>query len=587
MAKQFLPQNRDWKQRNDGSGTIRGSYNVDFDAERGKVRVSKPLRKIFDENETFAGGGNSFDGYVAKFNSFPYDGSDAYFALADHIFYTTQTDSDLLDESNWLNDGQSDTPSVNNEQTDSVVFDSNLLVIDGDDIAAYEDDGITSSWDASWWQSTIGGSSGVNFKFLIVGEDNNLYILTENSKVYRVSPSGTRTESGQGTLDFSATEYTFTCVGKNSTRLFIGFSDGETGRGGVVEWDMGATTLTANRVHKLSSIPKCIATWDDLVIAVMSDGKIKYFDGTRFVDYTGMKLPKIDGVYDNFIHPNGWAIIDNYPHFLIKGTEFIEGRNNAFDKDTKTSTTFPSAVYCLDPEVGFYPRFALTNNNDTQTHYHLPAVHDVGALYSLPSSFTKFLASYEIYTGNESADVLGVVAYYDTQNTNDSKGWLMFTDVEKSSVSKNIELVHRMLESGCSMRAFYQEKEEDEQNASGVWNNTTHFHTTDTLVIDDKWVGWVKTGNGAGQLLRVDSVETSTNTTIVKFKDPNTFVSLNDEANIQFLKFRWMGDIDTTTVDYHTLTFPSASKTRKMRLLLELTQAAGTTTELDYAVYET
>ena len=61
MAKRFLPADRQWTQPNDGGGTLKGTFNVDFEADRGKVRVSKPVLQLFDENNSFSGAGEPFD----------------------------------------------------------------------------------------------------------------------------------------------------------------------------------------------------------------------------------------------------------------------------------------------------------------------------------------------------------------------------------------------------------------------------------------------------------------------------------------------------------------------------------------------
>src|SRR5690606_6790176 len=82
-----------------------------------------------------------------------------------------------------------------------------------------------------------------------------------------------------------------------------------------------------NRIHKMGAQAVwCIAIWNDTPIAVLSNGKVKYFNGASFVDFPGAQFPIGDGqLTEEFIHPNGWAIIDDLPHFLAKGSRLTDG----------------------------------------------------------------------------------------------------------------------------------------------------------------------------------------------------------------------------------------------------------------------
>ena len=596
MAKEYLPQNRQWTQRNDGTGTLSGTFGVDFEADRGKVRVSKPVLRLFDQNtdiDRYDDGfvtnnnGEKLDRVAQSFVTFDGD----FYALANVPYYSGRailgTSSDALDVDKWRAIESTNAPDSTGA---GIVWNGKLMVIDNGISAGIIRAGATDNTWSTYWANgaTINKTSG-RIDFIHPAPDGNMYVLDEDNYVHRVKPNDTAdfadasSPANQGTLDFSDRDIAFTCVNSNATRMFIGFSNNSNSRGGVIEWDLSANSVSANRVHDLSAAPRCLAVWDDLIIAVMSDGSFKYFNGSSFVDYEGVQLPKIEGKYDDdFIHPNGWDIIDNMPHFLIKGGKSIEG-SNSYSRDIEANLNFPSAVYCLDPQVGLYPRFALTNNTGTQSGYGVPAVAEVGALKSIDKEFSAFFASFEVYTA-ENVDI-AVIAYHDESNGNDSRGWILYNDIERTQTSKNIEMLHRVLKSGNVIKAYYQEYEEDDQIVDGVWGSTTEFHTTDTVDVDDKWLAWVKAGDGAGQFLRVDSVSGET-TKVIKFKDTNTYANLNDFGVIQFVKFRYFGQADKTTTDFHTLAFPSGAKTRKVKVLYELTQAAGTVNELDYSIYE-
>ena len=595
MAKEYLPAGRQWTQRNDGTGTIKCAYNVDLYTNRGSARVSKPLLRVFDTNtaiDKFDDGiistnnGEKIDRVAQSFVKYSGD----YYALANVPYYTDAIASgaEYFDVDNW----QSDESAIAPDGTGAgVVWDDKLIVEDNSSGFGRLDAYDGSDWTAWFGTGATPHSESIgNILFMQPSQDGNLYILDENNYVHKLEPDDTRQmadDGDAGTLDFSSEPYEFTCVGDNSTRLFIGFENTSTSRGGIIEWDRSPTSRTANRIHQLGAIPRVICVWNDMVITILSNGKIKYFNGSNFVDYDGFRLPKIEGKYDDdFIHPNGWAIIDDMPHFLIKGSKSISG-SSSFDKDTQTDLDFPSAVYCLDPQVGLYPRFALTNNLDAQTEFSSPAVNNVGALYALEENESKFFASYEVYTTNSTANAVTLIAYHDEAVSNAGKGFILFESVGRMQNTKNIELIHRLLPTNGQIRAFYQEYDTDEQIIDGAWASTTQFNTTDAIDVDDKWLAWVKVGNGAGQFLRVEASNTDNPTNVILFKDANTYASASDFGVLHFVKFRHFGTIDGNTLDYHTLTLPSEARSRKVKLLLELSQGAGEVTEIDYGIIDT
>lgn len=588
----MLPRERKFIQSNDGGGTISASYAIDLHENNGKVRVSKPTAVIFDSSTDIDEKdgasvspdiGNKIDKSASSI--LRYSGRFCAFAFDPYLTKASADSlgSDVLDVDSWY---QEDSTNAPDSGGDAVVWNGKIIAIDNTVSA-----GFLKAYNGSSWSTYLGTGGTISnamprIDFIQVSEDGNLYVVDELNYVHRIKPDNTAEfgdDGDQGTLDFSARPYEITCTGSNSTRLFIGYRNTYTNKGGIIEWDMSATSLTANKVHKLSSIPRCLPTKDDVQYAVMSDGTIKYFNNIQFVNYSGMRLPKISGRYaEDFIHPNGWDVKDDMLHLLIKGGV---SNDDSFIADSTAELNFPSAIYCVDPDVGVYPRYSLTSNIGTQQQYGSAAVYSVGALRNLETDYAGFFASYTLYTGDSASDINSVLAYVDEENSFDNKAYILFDSVERSKSSNNIELVHRVMESGNSIRAFYQEYEADEQVVNGVWNDTTHLNTLETVDVDDKWLAFVKIGPGAGRFLRVDSTKTGT-TSVITFKDENTEANKNDSVTILLIKFRYFGTANSSTKDYTTLTFPSGAKTRKVKVLYELTQVAGSVNELDYTLLD-
>lgn len=584
MPKQLLPNERKWIQSNDGQGTVAVAYGVDFWKKRGHFSVSDPIKKVIDQQDDLGTGNNQFNSYaqtIVKYGS-------RYLAAGDDIFKTGLS-QDPTAPASWSLDETSGSPSAGNTVSTSVVFDGLFLTVDGNDIDSYNG----SSW-SSWWQGTRGQSALTTGSriFLKVGGDGNLYILNDGY-VHKVLSNGSGTgaitlaSSGNGgTLDFTAEPYEFTCVETTSTRLHIGYRDTSSNKGGIIEWDMSANSNTANKTHKLGSAALCIAIRDDVPFALMQGGDVKYFNGVSYQDYKGMRLPKINGIYDDdLVHPNGWAIIDDMVHYLIRGNT---GLGQTLAEKTKNDVEFPSAVYCLDPEIGLYPRFLLSYGQSTQDDYAQHSVAEVGALFALNNldSKSKFMASYEVYT-NGTGTKRAVMAAHDPDKTNDARGFVLYEPVERANSSKQVESFFKKMDAGNKARLFYREHQEDSVFAAGTWLSATTFNTTDNLSnVDDKWIMLIKTGLNAGAILRVESVTASDTVYSVIFKDSTSHVAANDSNAVVFINMRWFGDITSTTLDHKTLTIPS-NQSREVQIMIELQQTGGTLNEFDYSVLDT
>jgi hypothetical protein len=564
-------------QPNDGDaqGNILMSYNLDLGANKGRVEVSAQVKKLVNNADNA-----DFAGYAGSIGAYSDNGATGkIFAVSDKVFSADITDI----FGTWDEETTGDEPNSGNTVMDSAFFDGLFLVSEAADIKSWNG----STW-ASWWQGTAGQSAlDIGERHLIwTGADGNLYIVDFGNKVYRVTPTGTVTKTGAGTLDFSATNYEITCAVTNSNRSFIGTWDKTGEEAVIIEWDMSPSASTANKLHPIGAkAVRCIAIWNDTPIAILSNGRVKYFNGSSFVDFDkSMQFPITDDaeLSEEFIHPNGWAIIDDLPHFLVTGR--VEGTSGLVA--TKSATyQMPSGVWCLDLSIGLYHRFALGTGLNTQEDYGKMNLANVGALYSLQKTASKFLASYEYYLDDESG-TRSVLSYHDASNTQNGRGFLITPFAfGLRKMWKNVELWHKTLATGEKIRVFYRSKKQEALSQSGVWASTTQFNITGTnLGIVSGDVAFIKMGNGSGQLLRVSAVNESSAITAVTFTEANTFVAENDLGVIDFLNFKFMGEITDTTQDYHDFAIPTTEKRRKLQFLFEFQQVAGNEMELDYAI---
>lgn len=568
---QFIQPNK-----SDSLGDIFMTYNIDLD--KGRMGVSAQVKKLVnnDDNADFAG-------YAASIGKYQGAGSDRIFAVSDKAFSADIT----TPLGSWTEETTGSEPDSGNTIMDSAFFDSLFLVSEATDIKSW--DGTT--W-ASWWQTTLGQSALLSGErhLLWVGSDGNLFIVDDGNKVYRVTPTGTVTKTGAGTLDLSATSYMITCAETNSTRSWIGTTSLTGEEAVIIEWDMSPSAATANKLHKINADGvACIAIWNDTPIAILSNGEAKYFNGTTFVEFEReMRFPVPDDQElaedDGFIHPNGWAIIDDLPHFLVTGRV---DNASSLTGSKESAYYMPGGVWCLDPSVGLYHRFALGSGLSTQEDYGKMKFSSVGALFALQRSDSKFLASYEYADDDEI--IKSALVYHDAANSQPSRGFLMTTyKYSFREMWKKVELFHKKLTTGEKISVYYRNERADVLGKSGAWASATTFHIVGiNLGIEAGDVAFVKMGNGSGQLFQVLSVEESSGTTVVTFTDSNALVAAGDLGTCDFLNFRFMGDITNQTEDYHALTVPVQGKSRKTQFLFAFNQAASNTVELDFAIIST
>ena len=572
----IIPQNKQWKQPNDGDslGNIFASYGLDLDKNRGAVAVSNRLKNVFDE-----GADSDLSSPAARFIDFNSD----FWAISSELFRTDAfADDDITNTNNWAQDSTGSSPDPGATVTDAVVFDGLLLVVDGDDIKSFSGSG---NW-VSWWKGTRGQTgldTGQTF-ILTVGSNRSLYITDGGNKVYRVQPNGsgggTISKTGGGTLDFSATSQLFTCATTTSTRIFYGMEDTAAQNAYIVEWDMSAQSTTPNRIHKMGvKRVLCLATYNDSPIAILSDGSIKYYNGAAFISWPGAHLPQSKDDYQNdIIHKNGWDIIDGLPHFLIKPT--VDINENTITEDTSNYWYYPAGIYCLDPEIGLYCRYPLTD--DAATHYN---VANVGALHARNHANTKFFASYEVWTSTTTRK--NIIACEDRNNSLGTQAWMMLIPFESvRDVIHRLTVVHKQLGTGDSIKLYYARNNPNSVRVSGSWYDANTFNTTDSITgVTTSDYGFIKAGASGYFFSKIENIDISSTVNSITFAD-SSGASQNDTAVLELVSLRYMGQITNTGTEIDDFAIPNPKRSRQVWVFIEMQQAAGNDLQLDYLLTE-
>lgn len=560
------------KQTNRGGGNVFSSWNIDLLTDEGKIKSSGSVKKLFDDASV-----GSFTGIVSKFLKF--DGQ--HWAVSARLYTTTVSAGESVIDSTWSADDTTNSPtSLSPNNGDAVVFDGKLIVVNGDDLDAYNG----TAWDNSWWQTTLGAAALTTGSrtLLNVGWQGRLQVLNVN-KLHTVDTGGTEYIAGAGgTLDYSETPYEFKCVVTTSNRTFVGTENTEGNEAIIIEWDEAPDATTANKQHKVgANAVRCLALWNDTPIAILSNGKIKYFNGVAFVDWEDAQFPNVQDGYNpdaEFIHPNGWAIIDELPHFLVKGE--VDHYTETHADNITNPYYFPAGIYCLDPKRGLYHRWAVGSGTNTDEGH--PSLAQVGALFSLNDIKSKWLANV-IYYPDSATDFTTIIA--EDQDLSYKHTSFFITDsVDMKEVPQKIEAFHKKLGSGDSLKFYYQQYDQSKIILDGTWASTTQFNTLTSY--GDTEVGnlaFIKSGKGAGQLLKISALNTST-TVYQVVMEANSYVTAEDTGSIEILKFKYAGAINSTALDYKEMNLPSNVNSRKVKLLVIYEPAQGNKITLDNVI---
>ena len=572
--------------RGEAAGSLFFTHGIDLSSQPGRILNSPNALKVLAQADSA-----TFDNPMGSLLTY----NNRWFGMCDAIFRGASNSADDP-TATWAVDGTASTPTIDWDEGDQVVFDGLLLVsgVSGaGDIYAYNG----SAW-SSWWEGTLAQAalSGSGRKAMVVGPTGRLYILDGQNKVYSVDAAGDVDKTGGGTLDFSDTPYKFVCMRVSATRMWLGGLDTSTGESVVVEWDMSLNEATANRIYKLPAHGVIsIVIWEDLPVLMLSDGTLRFFDGVAFVEQDGGRLPEppmgctyygnqpgntLPTATDFIMHPNGSAIIDGLPHFLISARLNVSGIVTA---GLTPNPAIMGGIYCFDPDIGLYNRFPIERIGGTSGFGACAVVP--GALAAARSYKTRFLASCTVELNGSSHAVLFTD---DNARTLAARGRLVLTPLwgaGRDTWQKVETLATAFKDAGDRILLKYRLRKSAAMpfNTAVTWSSTTVFTSTDSNfanVVANDWV-LVVVGNGSGCTAHVLSIEESGGTYTVTLDEAVTGVSNTNTGRVIVDNWRRLVTLSAQNKDYHDQDLPTGTATHTLWLMAELRSAAGSVVEID------
>lgn len=572
-------------------GNIYSTYGIDYSTEPGRILNSPACVTHLSgyTTATLASQAIAFLPYNSK-----------WWAIADDIY----SNNSLQDPtSGWAIDATASTPQVTVSEGDACIFDSAIIVSGksgGGDLARYD-----GSWNTTWWTGTLAQvalNTGFN-KVIKTGPNGRLYILDNLNKVYNVTAAGVVTKTGNGTLDMSAAGYAMTCMVMSSNRMWLGGRNLNTGLSVVVEWDMSLNESSfLKSYHPGGTRIVNILIWNDSPVLMLADGSMRFYDGSRFFKKDGAHIYKPkrgETVYGDYtssasvdmvitelnIHPNGSAVIDEMPHYLLSAKIKRPSGTNYHSDEYKTIT----GIFCYDPEKGLYNRYPIDGASGTTGFgSEASAVGQMGALISVPSAKTSFLASAMI---RYQTDVYSLIFSDDKARTLASRGRFIlnpFYGSAKDLWQKVEVLATRLKDSSDRILLKYRLSKHGNMpfKANITWVNSTSFTSTDTnfqyvsagdLIIVAEDLG----GNCTSH---VSSITYSNPTYTVTIDEAATGVTTPQTGVVRVDNFKRLATISNQKTDFHEIDIPTTEGSHTLWLMVELRAAAGSVVELDKIV---
>jgi len=586
-----FPYKGEVSQMNKGEayGSLHTSYGIDFSTEKGRILSSPASLNILNTD------GLSTEQVIA----FAVIDS-RWIGVADGVYRGGS--GQVQDPTNgWAIDGTASTPAVDTLEGDATPFDGYLVVSGisgGGDIYKYDG----SAW-SSWWTGTLAQAalSTSSFKPMKVGPSGRLYILDSMNKVYNVTTALSVTKTGNGTLDLSDTGYKFNCMAMSSNRMWLGGRDISTGMSIVAEWDMSLNEATVSRFYSPGSTGvRSIVVWNDSPVLMLADGTMRFYDGSSFYSKDGARLLRPENGFSfagdyvstsiltlsSFnMHPNGSAIIDELPHFLM----------SACLRDTSGTTSIGNeyhtvaGIFCYDPEIGLYNRFPIVASIDETLGFgsEIKTTGQMGALIAAPSPGTKFLASAKVWNDTEGYPA-SVIFSDDNARTLASRGRFVLNPFYGTAKDlwQKVEILGKRLKNSSDriLLKYRLEKSGTKPfKASVIFSSSTSFTSTDT--------NFQYAEAGDLVLLAYDyGGNESAHISAISYSNPTYTVTL-DETIAGFLpamanvvrvdNFKRLGTISNQKTDYHDISLKNTEGSHTFWLMVELRAAAGSVVELD------
>lgn len=560
-----IPQQNPITQTNKGDlkGSIKETFNIDLNSKPDKICLPIKTRvNTTDDDDANVGLITQFLWGETKWLAVSSGGDGVGDASA-----TLLVGSDGADEGFYKPTWTVNTTDFNEDST-AIAYKGKIFYFSGYlwSLSNADDTSFTS-------ENTSGGNS-----FSIVFNDR-VYYLASASAIEINSFEDSTAPATSGSYTFTLPDSYSEIVGLEKTNelIWIPTSSDEGKNAVVYTWD-GVTEDVYTAVYEIPEANiMAIKVKDNIPYVVTGSGKLMAFNGSYFEevarfpfqnitlagnsqDYLGVE-DAVNGENGKWIHNNGVDIIDGKLHFLINSI--------TIDGDTFFGD-YPrlSGIWCYDPEIGLYHKYALSIND---TNGEQGIVKRVGALKAAPieldataNDYGIALFSFSYYTENDIETEKYAIGFLENVPSagNVSTGYITTNRIYAQNIADTWEKVclgFEDMNSADSIITKYRRIEKDAFNVGIVWVNATSYTSTDSNLATvktnfDAGIGYesrILYGDGSGVISQITNItvnagtytitvdtshtQTPTNTAVVRLENWEKVDTITSaDNNIQF-----------------------------------------------------
>lgn len=373
--------------KGDFAGNILSSWNLDLLSNPGAIRVSpQTLVRVSNVDDADLV-------YPVAFVTGKFDNKLRHWAICDKVLFKTsnETAKGLPDPTAWEQDslaGGDGTPTdLDHLVSDGVEWNGNLIVSSATDLHLLTG----SSWDKSWWDTTLAQAALSANPHPLGKGFNNLLLIGDGNVVHTIDPALTVSASR---LTFLA-EYQVVWIRSSISMIYIGCRNKNGGRAKVFAWD--GYSQNFNYDYKIDG-SECFAgvIKDEIPSTINERGELLELTGAGFTQVATLPIFTTDyNLSSNWTLPvnigrNGMIVQDNRIHILVQASV-----NN--DTGTLIENQL-GGVWVYDPIIGLHHRYSLTKDTGANIiDYGSPVIVKAGALLPIDKVNGNILIGCSLY----------------------------------------------------------------------------------------------------------------------------------------------------------------------------------------------
>lgn len=526
-----------WIQGNksDVLGNLFGTFNIDFDSNLGRARVSDDSRIIADSTD------DADLGLPWAFVRTSADGTDRWWAGCGSVLFKS---TDSSPAGTYSQDALGSSPTtLSASYSDIVEFNGALLAVGLTDMWR-----LSTTWTANWWTSTLGQAAlttGVPHPLHVTKKTNQLLIGDDN-KVHVVSTSN---NVRNGRLVFPA-EFEVQWIRSSSEGSWIGIRNTQSGEAEAAFWDESSENY--NRSYKLRHDRTLAGAVKGTVpYTVNGAGQLLAFNGSDFQE-VGV-FPNFDKTGKQFlntvgygVHRNGMDISEDAVHILVSS------RLSAL---ADTMENFPSGIWTFSENQGLRHKYSLSIYDGTEIDYGTFLTDLPGALKAVGAIASNVLFLAGAWSFSNATTSLTAIFRVGGSITLNRRGHFITSIMEAGAfedVFQDILLqFRRFLNSGDRIIVKYRTVKAGNYPifiSSLTWSDTDTFTTTTDLTnasAGDEVL--ILRGRGSGALVHISSLSEAGGTWTVNIDETIPNVSGTSVAMIN----DWIkaGTISTQSIE--------------------------------------